>query len=80
MCAPRGSWEIGPVSGNAARVWALEVFLGPVLPSEAADTFSLPVCPHLGPTLGWVFPSLPTGSPVTFSASPSLTVGRETES
>lgn len=37
-------------------------------------------CPHLGSTLGWASPSLPTGSPVTFSAGPSLTVGGETES
>lgn len=29
---PRGFWEI-PLSGSAVRVWALEVFWGPVLPS-----------------------------------------------
>lgn len=26
---PRGFWEIGPFSGSAARVWALEVLWAP---------------------------------------------------
>lgn len=33
VCAPRGSWEIGPVSRSDAGVWALEVLWGPVLRS-----------------------------------------------
>lgn len=32
LCAPRGFWKI-PLSGSTVRVWALEVFGVPVLPS-----------------------------------------------